>query len=118
MDTKRKVVGATLAASIGLLLQGCAATVTPTAENGLGYDSSIIQTSPQVGNQILCYGVNSCRGQSACQIVTTSCRNVNKCKGQNSCKGKGGTYMTIPDCHAAGGVVPSVPADQPGPAFH
>ena len=33
--------------------------------------------------QVVCAGVNSCKGQSACKSA------ANACKGQNACKGKG-----------------------------
>jgi hypothetical protein len=33
--------------------------------------------------QVVCAGVNACKGQSACKSA------ANACKGQNSCKGKG-----------------------------
>jgi hypothetical protein len=42
-----------------------------------------------------CDGVNSCKGQTACQTAS------NACKGQNSCKGKGWMYMTKAECDAA-----------------
>lgn len=108
METQRKLLGGALATAVGLLLQGCATSGTPA-----NTDTTIMQANPPVGNQILCYGVNSCRGQSACMMTTTSCRYVNACAGKNACKGQGGVHMTIAECQAAGGRVPLVPAPQP-----
>lgn len=44
-----------------------------------------------------CYGVNSCKGQSACKTAH------NACQGQNACKGHGFKEMTEKQCAAAGG---------------
>ncbi|HLF29614.1 MAG TPA: hypothetical protein VI566_01150 [Xanthomonadales bacterium] len=44
-----------------------------------------------------CYGVNACKGQSACATAS------NSCKGQNACKGKGYVEKTQEECDAAGG---------------
>jgi hypothetical protein len=107
METKNKVA-AVLAAAVGLALQGCAAAPVVSEQNG-----NIMQTSPQMGNQILCYGANQCRGYSQCMLTTTSCRYVNACAGKNSCRGKGGTYMTMDECKAKGGTIPLVPAPNP-----
>jgi hypothetical protein len=40
-------------------------------------------------------GVNACRGQSACNTATSSC------KGLNTCKGKGYLLLTEDDCKQA-----------------
>jgi len=44
-----------------------------------------------------CFGVNSCKGQTACATAT------NSCAGQNSCKGQGWLKMTKSDCAAKEG---------------
>ncbi len=103
MAIKNKLVGVALATAISLSLKGCA-----SGPLGVG-NNPIVQVNPPVNNEILCYGVNSCRGQSSCQLVTTTCRNVNSCSGKNACQGKGGVYMHARDCEAQGGIVPEVP---------
>lgn len=112
MERHGSLLGAAIAAAVGLALQGCATSGSPAST------TAIMQTSPQVGNHILCYGVNSCRGQSACMMTTTGCGYVNRCAGKNSCKGQGGTNMTIAECEAAGGRVPLVPAPDDGISGH
>lgn len=42
-----------------------------------------------------CYGVNSCKGKSACQTKTFY---AHSCKGQNSCKGQGFLNLTKEQC--------------------
>ena len=44
-----------------------------------------------------CYGVNSCKGTSACKTA------ANECKGQNACKGQGFIEATAKACTAQGG---------------
>lgn len=44
-----------------------------------------------------CFGVNSCKGQSACKSGDHAC------KGQNSCKGQGFVDLSAADCTAKGG---------------
>ncbi len=45
--------------------------------------------------KIHCDGVNSCKGQSACQTASSAC------KGQNSCKGKGWLFLGKEECNTA-----------------
>jgi hypothetical protein len=49
------------------------------------------------GDQVHCYGVNTCKGTSDCKTAK------NDCRGQNSCKGEGFKAMTVKACKAAGG---------------
>ena len=44
-----------------------------------------------------CYGVNACKGQSACQTASSAC------KGQNACKGQGFVEKTEAECADLGG---------------
>lgn len=55
-----------------------------------------------------CYGVNTCRGQSACRTA------ANECRGQNSCRGQGFSELTTRQCTARHGSLtpPAAPAPQ------
>ncbi|MGH8727351.1 MAG: BufA2 family periplasmic bufferin-type metallophore [Burkholderiales bacterium] len=56
--------------------------------------------------EIACFGINACKGQTACATA------LNGCPGQNSCKGKGFLNATPKDCAAKGGVpLKGSPAD-------
>jgi len=55
------------------------------------------KTAPTKAETGQCYGVNSCKGQSAC----TTAKNM--CAGQNSCKGQGWMKMTKKQCAAKKG---------------
>ena len=45
--------------------------------------------------KVKCEGVNSCKGQGACQVVG------HECNGQNGCKGQGFLERTQAECDAA-----------------
>ena len=66
-----------------------------TAAAGLFITAAIPTASAADEAKVHCEGVNSCKGQSACQSAH------NACKGQNSCKGKGWLYLSKSDCDAA-----------------
>ncbi len=53
-----------------------------------------------------CYGVNTCRGQSACRTAS------NECRGQNACRGQGFRELTARQCRAQGGslTAPTAPS--------
>ncbi len=61
--------------------------------------------------EVMCYGVNSCKGHGSCHGKVDSCSGQNgcqaelKCAGQNSCKGKGLVKLSKSDCEAKGGKV-------------
>ena len=48
-------------------------------------------------SKVGCYGVNSCKGKSACKTAK------NECKGMNSCKGQGLVMKTAKQCAKLGG---------------
>jgi hypothetical protein len=51
------------------------------------------------GQQVSCFGINSCKGQGSCKTAQ------NDCKGKNACKSQGSTLTTAEDCNAKGGKV-------------
>ncbi len=69
------------AAAFALAISGVAA-VTPVAA---------------AGKNIMCFGVNACKGQAACKTAN------NECKGQAACKGQGWINASAADCAKWGG---------------
>jgi uncharacterized membrane protein len=51
------------------------------------------------GDQIVCDGINACKGQGSCAGAGHACA------GKNACKGQGHTKTTASDCTAKGGKV-------------
>ena len=63
---------------------------------GLYKSVEIYAPKAELGD-IACYGVNSCKGTTACSTAN------NACTGQNSCKGKGWINLSASDCKSRGG---------------
>jgi hypothetical protein len=55
--------------------------------------------SAKKGDEVMCDGVNACKGQGACK------GGGHACAGQNGCKGQGHMKTTKEDCMAKGGKV-------------
>jgi hypothetical protein len=51
------------------------------------------------GDQVVCEGINACKGQGGCAGAGHACA------GKNACKGQGQTRTTAADCKAKGGKV-------------
>lgn len=64
-------------------------------------------------DEVMCYGVNSCKGQGSCSGKVDSCSGKNGCNaevtcaGHNSCKGKGLVKLSKKECLDKGGKVAS-----------
>ena len=63
--------------------------------------------------EVMCHGVNSCKGHGTCAGKVDACSGKNgcnaevSCSGKNSCKGKGLVKLSKKDCLAKGGKVAS-----------
>jgi uncharacterized membrane protein len=77
MDSKTKVLGLTFATAV------FAFATLPTT-SALADDTH--------SDKVHCYGVNSCKGKSACKTAK------NACKGKNTCKGQGVSMKTEKKC--------------------
>ncbi len=55
------------------------------------------------GDEVMCAGINACKGKGACAGAT------NDCAGKNACQGKGVTKTTAAECAAQGGKVAPEP---------
>jgi MerC mercury resistance protein len=49
--------------------------------------------------EIACWGINACKGKTACSTA------YNSCTGQNKCRGRGYIYVPEKECYARGGVL-------------
>ncbi len=68
-----------------------------TAAAGLFATAAIPAFAAKHEGNVMCQGVNACKGKADCATAT------NACKGQNACKGKGVMQMSVKDCKAKGG---------------
>jgi hypothetical protein len=55
--------------------------------------------SAKKGEEVMCDGINSCKGTGSCKSAS------NACAGKNGCKGQGHTKTTKEECMAKGGKV-------------
>ena len=95
MNTKKSIL---MGAALAGLMASC--------------NSSSTQVETNVkASEVMCYGVNSCKGKGACHGKVDACSGKNGCEasatcaGQNSCKGKGFIKLTEADCKSKGGKV-------------
>lgn len=80
------------------LITGAAVSVA-TAGVLYGLARSVKRFAPQAEEgQIACWGINECKGTTACATA------FNACAGQNDCRGRGYLYVTEQECQAKGGV--------------
>ncbi len=61
------------------------------------YKSVDVMTPKAETGDIACWGINSCKGQTACSTA------LNACTGQNTCKGRGYLNVSAQQCKAQGG---------------
>jgi hypothetical protein len=86
MSTIKKLSGAAIAtAAAAMILSGGASMASSHSDSQEA--------------KVNCYGVNACKGTTACKTAN------NACKGQNACKGSGWLPMSKADCDAKGGTV-------------
>lgn len=77
------ISGATIAAAAAAFIVAGAVNVPTTASAAMAKGK--------------CFGVNACKGQSACKTAKS------ECKGLNNCKGQGFKEMTKSQCTKAKG---------------
>jgi mercuric ion transport protein len=82
---RRAINGAALAMAAGSVFYGLYKSVEAFAPKA------------EAGN-IACWGINTCKGTTACSTA------FNACTGQNACKGKGYLYVSARECTLKGGV--------------
>ncbi len=76
---------------------GAALTVAAAGAFYAMYKSVKVMAPAADEGAVACWGINACKGQSACSTA------FNACTGQNTCKGRG--YLNVPaeECRAKGG---------------
>ncbi len=101
MARERKIV------PIGRRITNGAAISIAAATAFYGMYKSVDTFAPKAeAAQIACFGINACKGQTACATAWHAC------PGQNSCKGKGFLHASPKECADSGGVpLKGSPAD-------
>lgn len=98
-----------------LVLGGCKKT-EPTTEPDASADADAsanatadadasADASASADEQVKCFGINECSGQSVCAVNKPDLGIEHACAGENECKGKGWIKATRSDCDGKGGEV-------------
>ncbi|GAC1677781.1 MAG: hypothetical protein NVS9B2_28850 [Steroidobacteraceae bacterium] len=78
-------------------VNGAAISIAAAAAFYALYESVEVTTPQAEKGDIACWGINSCKGKTAC---TTA---FNACTGQNACKGRGYLNVSAEECKTKGG---------------
>ncbi len=79
------------------LARGAAISVAAAATFYGAYKSIDVFAPAAEAGEIACYGINACKGETACATA------FNACPGQNACKGKGFLNVSAKECKQRGG---------------
>ncbi len=80
------------------IISGAAISIAAAAAFLALYKSVDVLAPQAAAGEMACWGINACKGQTAC---TTA---LNACTGQNDCKGRGFLNVSEKDCYLRGGV--------------
>lgn len=75
---------------------------TATPEPGTGTATEPVASGD---DQVKCFGINSCKGESVCAVNKPELGIEHACNGENDCQGKGWIKVTRSDCEAQSGEV-------------
>jgi hypothetical protein len=59
----------------------------------------VASAADKKGDEVMCSGINSCKGQGSCHGAG------NACAGKNGCKGQGNTKTSKAECLSKGGKI-------------
>jgi len=104
MSNDHKTLLSTFALSAAaLFLGGCkpdaAGTVEPTSPD------SAPPAAAAGEEKVKCFGINECKGESACNVNKPELGIDHACAGENECKGKGWIKVARSECDEKGGEV-------------
>ncbi len=103
MTKTNKQFMSTFALSAAALFVGGCKQPAP-ASTDPGGDPSVA-ASAAGDEQVKCFGINSCKGESVCGVNKPELGIDHVCAGENDCKGKGWIKVSRSECEAEGGEV-------------
>ena len=72
---------------------------------GAGTETPAAGSDASADEQVKCFGVNDCSGQSVCAVNKPELGIEHSCAGENDCKGKGWIKVARSECDAKNGEV-------------
>ena len=76
-----------------------------------GIDPILVEDPKEVAaaaagdEMVKCFGINECKGESACNVNKPELGIEHSCAGENDCKGKGWIKVARSECDSKGGEV-------------
>jgi hypothetical protein len=102
--TSKQFMSAFALSAAALFLGGCKEKPTPiNPEEPSGSGSST--TNVTADEQVKCFGINDCSGQSVCAVNKPELGIEHACAGENDCKGKGWIKVSRSECEGQSGEV-------------
>jgi hypothetical protein len=119
MTTNRKqFLSAFALSAAALFIGGCKKPSDPETKDPGSLPNSTTGTdpgspdSPDAGGPVAsgdenvkCFGINSCKGESVCAVNKPDLGIEHACAGENACEGKGWIKVTRTECDAKSGEV-------------
>lgn len=100
-NNSKQFMSAFALSAAALFLGGCKKT-EPTTEPS---PDASTDASANADEQVKCFGINECSGQSVCGVNKPELGIEHACAGENECKGKGWIQASRGDCEGQGGEV-------------
>jgi hypothetical protein len=97
--TSKQFLSAFALSAAALFVTGCKGKGTEIPE---GTDAG---ADANADEQVKCFGINSCKGESVCAVNKPELGIEHSCAGENDCKGKGWIKVTRGECESQDGEV-------------
>jgi hypothetical protein len=110
MTTNNKLLSAFALSAAAMFLGGCKDKPPTTDPGSVTQPDPATNTGPVASaespdDQVKCFGVNSCRGESVCAVNKPELGIEHACAGENECAQKGWIKLTRADCETQKGEV-------------
>lgn len=99
--TTKQFMSAFALSAAALFLGACKDPPPPTPPDPNGGSGSSVTADEQVK----CFGINDCSGQSVCAVNKPELGIEHACAGENDCKGKGWIKVARSECESKDGEV-------------
>ena len=101
--TSTQFMSAFALSAAALFLGGCNKDKPDTVDPDSGSKANVDQPDAAAAKldpdaQVKCFGINSCEGQSACNVKKPELGIEHACAGENACAGKGWIKVTRKEC--------------------
>lgn len=100
-SSRKQFLSAFALSAAALFLGGC--KKAPAENPDTTPPDEVAETTTD--EQVKCFGINSCAGESVCAVNKPELGIEHSCAGENSCEGKGWIKVARSECDSKGGEV-------------